>query len=70
MGQMLIRTILDSDHATLVGAVERSGHAWIGQDVGTVIGVPALGVEVTDQPLDAFAKAQAVIDFTAPEATL
>jgi 4-hydroxy-tetrahydrodipicolinate reductase len=70
MGQMLIRSIQDSDQARLVGAVERKGHAWIGQDVGTAMGGPALGLTVTDEPLEAFASAQAVIDFTAPEATL
>ncbi|MCA0873602.1 4-hydroxy-tetrahydrodipicolinate reductase [Seohaeicola saemankumensis] len=70
MGQMLIRTITESDKAHLVGAVERPGHDWVGQDVGTAMGGPALGVTVTDQPLDAFAKAQAIVDFTAPAATL
>ncbi|WP_204112800.1 4-hydroxy-tetrahydrodipicolinate reductase [Shimia biformata] len=70
MGQMLIRTVLDSDKARLVGAIERSGHAWVGRDLGEVMGGAALGVTVTDDPLEAFATAQAVIDFTAPEATL
>ncbi len=70
MGQMLIRTIAESDRAQLVGAVEREGHAWVGQDVGAAMGGPELGLTVTDDPLTAFAQAQAVIDFTAPEATL
>lgn len=70
MGQMLIRTITESDKAQLVGAVERKGHDWIGQDVGVAMGGAALGVAVTDDPLEAFARAQAVIDFTAPAATL
>ena len=70
MGQMLIRTVLDSDKARLVGVVERSGHAWVGQDVGEAMGGAAIGVSVTDDALEAFSKAQAVIDFTAPEATL
>lgn len=70
MGQMLIRTVLESDRARLVGVVERSGHAWVGQDVGEAMGSAAVGVTVTDDALEAFAKAQAVIDFTAPEATL
>lgn len=70
MGQMLIKTITDGDQARLVGAVERAGHDWIGQDVGTAMGGQPLGVTVTDDPLEAFAQAQAVIDFTAPEATL
>ncbi len=70
MGQMLIRTVSESDKARLVGAVERKGHDWIGQDVGTAMGGAALGVTVTDDPLEAFATAQAVIDFTAPDATV
>jgi 4-hydroxy-tetrahydrodipicolinate reductase len=70
MGQMLIKTVLDSDKATLVGAVERGGHDWVGRDVGEAMGGVPVGVTVTDDALEAFSKAQAVIDFTAPEATL
>lgn len=70
MGQMLSRLITDSDKARLVGAVERTGHPWIGQDLGTAMGGTRLGVTVTDDPLEAFAQAQGVIDFTAPAATL
>lgn len=70
MGRMLIETINASDKARLVGAVERSGHPWVGQDVGEAMGGAGLGVTVLDDPLEAFAKAQAVVDFTAPEATL
>jgi 4-hydroxy-tetrahydrodipicolinate reductase len=70
MGQMLINTVIASDKVALVGAVERSGHDWVGQDVGLAMGGSALGVTVSDDPLEAFASAQAVIDFTAPEATL
>jgi len=70
MGQMLIQTIQDSDRARLSGAVERKGHSWVGQDVGSAMGGAPLGVTVADDPLEAFATAQAVIDFTAPAATL
>lgn len=70
MGQMLLKSVLASDKARLVGAVERAGHGWIGQDVGLAMGGPATGVMVTDDPLAAFAQAQAVIDFTAPAATV
>ncbi len=70
MGQMLIRTVLESDRARLVGALERPGHEWIGRDVGEAMGGAALGLRVSDDPLEAFARAQAVLDFTAPEATV
>ena len=70
MGQMLISTINASDRARLVGAVARVGHAWIGRDLGEAMGGAASGIIVTDDPLEAFASAQAVIDFTSPAATV
>jgi 4-hydroxy-tetrahydrodipicolinate reductase len=70
MGQTLIRLTGASDKLRLVGCLERAGHPWIGEDVGTAMGGAALGVKVTDDPLEAFAKAQAVVDFTAPAATV
>lgn len=70
MGQMLIKTVLESDKAKLVGVLERAGHDWVGRDVGECMGGAAVGVAVTDDALEVFSKAQAVIDFTAPEATV
>ncbi len=70
MGQMLIKTVIASDKARLVGAVERAGHEWVGRDIGEAMGGSPVGVLVSDQPQDAFANAQAVIDFTAPAATI
>lgn len=70
MGQMLVKLVSESPAARLVGALERSGHDWIGQDIGEAMGGSALGVEVTDDALEVMAKAQAVIDFTAPAATV
>ncbi|MEY1557705.1 4-hydroxy-tetrahydrodipicolinate reductase [Yoonia sp. R2331] len=70
MGQTLIKLIAESDKARLVGALERPGHAWVGQDAGTAMGGQPVGVTVTDDPLPAFAQAQAVIDFTSPAATV
>ena len=63
MGQSLIAAILASDKCHLVGALERPGHDWIGREIGG-------GIRVTDDPLEVFARCQAVIDFTAPAATV
>ncbi|MFM7655229.1 MAG: 4-hydroxy-tetrahydrodipicolinate reductase [Paracoccaceae bacterium] len=70
MGQMLVKTVLASDKARLVACIERPGNPWLGRDVGEAMGGVPLGVIVTDDPLPAFAQAQAVIDFTAPAATV
>ena len=70
MGQTLIRLVQASDKLRLVGCVERPGNPWIGRDVGEAMGGSPAGVKVTDDALEAFAKAQAVVDFTSPAATV
>ena len=70
MGQMLINQVVGSDRVVLGGAIEREGHAWIGRDVGEAMGGAALGVIVTHDAQVAIAQANAVIDFTAPSATV
>ena len=70
MGQMLIRTVVASERARLVGAIERKGHSWVGKDIGVAMGGAALDVAVSDDPLEVIAHAHAVIDFTAPAASV
>lgn len=69
MGRMLVAGLPGHGGLRLAGAVERAGHAWIGQDVGVAMGGAPMGVTVTDDPLEAFATAQGVVDFTSPDAT-
>ncbi|UWF67716.1 MULTISPECIES: 4-hydroxy-tetrahydrodipicolinate reductase [unclassified Brucella] len=70
MGQTLIRTIQSIEGAKLVGAIERSGSPFLGKDAGEVTGIGTLGVAITDDPLPVFAKAQGVLDFTSPAASV
>lgn len=70
MGQILVKTVLASEKATLAGVIERPGHDWVGKDIGVCMGSGATGAIVTDEPLDVFAKSQAVIDFTTPDTTV
>lgn len=70
MGQTLIRLISEGDQARLAGATDRPGSPWIGRDVGEAMGGAPTGIIVTDDPIEAIAGAQAVIDFTSPAATV
>ncbi len=70
MGRMLIREVAENPAVRLVAALERPGHDWLGRDAGELAGLGALGVPVTDDPLEAIAGAQAVLDFTAPAASV
>lgn len=69
MGRMLIRAVAEAEGCTLAGAIEREGSAALGQDAGTLAGLPPLGVNVTDDPLPVFAAAEGVLDFSTPAAT-
>ncbi len=70
MGQMLIKTIAERDDAVLSGAIERPDSAALGRDAGEAAGWGPLGVAITDDLLSALLKADGVIDFTAPAATV
>ncbi|WP_193143179.1 4-hydroxy-tetrahydrodipicolinate reductase [Meridianimarinicoccus sp. MJW13] len=70
MGRMLVQTVQDNPKTHLSGAVERPGHDWIGRDLGEAMGGAATGVVVTGDAAAALDRADAVIDFTAPAATV
>ncbi len=70
MGRMLVQVITASDKARLGGALERAGHPWIGRDLGEAMGVAANGVIVSDDAATTLQGMQAVIDFTAPAASV
>lgn len=70
MGQTLIRTVADIAGARIVGAVERSGSPMLGRDAGEIAGVGTSGVIIGDDPLPIFAKADGVLDFSIPAATV
>ncbi len=70
MGRTLVRAVSENPDTVLHAAIEREGSPAIGQDSGLVAGVPANGIPVTSDALTAFVRAQGVLDFTAPAATL
>ena len=70
MGRMIVRAIHENEGASLVGAIEKEGHNWIGQDVGKLISGKENGIFVSDQPHDAILKSQAIIDFSHPDVSV
>jgi 4-hydroxy-tetrahydrodipicolinate reductase len=70
MGRNLIRAIAENGNAELAGALEREGSPQVGADCGTLAGLEANGIAVADTMDAAFANADAILDFTAPAATV
>jgi 4-hydroxy-tetrahydrodipicolinate reductase len=70
MGRELIRAVRSRDDCVLAGAIEQPGSLALGQDAGLLAGLGKLGVTITDDPLELLAKVDAVLDFTAPAASV
>lgn len=69
MGRMLVAQILETDGADLAGGTEYDGSPFLGQDVSVLAGAEPSGLLVNSDPASLFQAADAVIDFTLPEAT-
>jgi len=70
MGRALTRAVLAEPGMRLVGALDRPEADVQGEDAGLLAGAGACDVAVSTDPVAVFANADAVLDFTAPEATL
>jgi 4-hydroxy-tetrahydrodipicolinate reductase len=70
MGQTLVRLVTETPGCVVSGAIERAGAPTLGRDAGELAGVGALGVTISDDPLEAFAKADGVLDFSVPAASV
>ncbi len=70
MGRTLVRVVSATPGVTLVGAIDRPGTPEIGQDSGLLAGLAPNGIALTDEPVAVFARADGVLDFTVPAATV
>jgi len=72
MGSRIINVLSTAEGIRLSAAVERKGHALIGQDACSAAGLPSGGVLtlITDDLGAALKAADVLIDFTLPEASL
>jgi 4-hydroxy-tetrahydrodipicolinate reductase len=67
MGREVCRAAIEDESFELVGGVVEPGAEEVGTDLGEICGMGRLGVPATTHPPDA---AEALIEFTTPEATV
>src|SRR5947209_2018170 len=70
MGRTLVRAISESPGLVLAGATEATGSPFVGDDSGVLAGLPANRVPLVSEVNPLVIGADAIIDFTAPAATL
>jgi 4-hydroxy-tetrahydrodipicolinate reductase len=70
MGRTLIRAIAEAKGLALAGALEDARSALLGQDSGVLAGLPANGIALVADVKPLLAKADGIVDFTAPQASV
>ncbi|MFA5949183.1 MAG: 4-hydroxy-tetrahydrodipicolinate reductase [Hyphomicrobium sp.] len=70
MGRELVQAVHDAEGCVLAGGIEPIGSPHVGADLGTLAGLPPLGILVTTDPVELAARVDGVIDFTVPKATV
>jgi 4-hydroxy-tetrahydrodipicolinate reductase len=70
MGRTLVRAIADTRNMQVAGALEGAGSPHLGQDAGALAGLGDNGVKLKADAALLLDKADGIIDFTAPAATV
>ncbi len=70
MGRANLAAVRDADGLVLHGAIDRAGADSLGKDIGVLAGGEPLGITATDDAEKALEGADALIDFTAPAASI
>jgi 4-hydroxy-tetrahydrodipicolinate reductase len=70
MGRTLIKAIADTKGVVLAGALEDAGSPLIGRDAGTLAGLGENHVALTGDAAALIDKADGIVDFTVPAATV
>ncbi|MAL79365.1 MAG: 4-hydroxy-tetrahydrodipicolinate reductase [Sneathiella sp.] len=70
MGRMLVKQVSETAGCVISGGTEPAGSPFAGKDITALAGLDASGILIGEDPAALFETADAVIDFTAPEATI
>jgi 4-hydroxy-tetrahydrodipicolinate reductase len=70
MGRVNMNVFNDDKDVNIVGAIEGKESSYIGRDAGIVAGTDKIDIKITSDLEEVIEKADVVVDFTNPEATL
>lgn len=70
MGRTLVKAMADAKGFALAGAVETAGSPLLGQDAGVLAGLTPNNIKLSADLKPLLANADAIIDFTAPSASV
>lgn len=69
MGRRITALSKEYEDLQLTGAFEKKGHEDIGTDIGTLVGIGAVGIPLSEKIDDVIEKVDLIIDFTSVDST-
>jgi 4-hydroxy-tetrahydrodipicolinate reductase len=70
MGRELVKAVHATPGCVVAGGTASPSSSALGQDLGAMAGIGSLGIRITDDPLELIAGVDAILDFTAPQASV
>jgi 4-hydroxy-tetrahydrodipicolinate reductase len=70
LGRELVKAVHATPGCVAAGGTAPPGSSDLGQDLGELAGIGSLGIRITDDPLELIAGVDAILDFTAPQASV
>ncbi len=70
MGRALLNAVHENPNAVIAGGIEPDGHEALGSDLGVLAGIGEIGVSLTSDALELCTQVDAILDFTAPKASV
>jgi 4-hydroxy-tetrahydrodipicolinate reductase len=70
MGRELVKAVHATPGCVVAGGTASPSSSALGQDLGDMAGIGSLGIRITDDPLELIAGVDAILDFTAPQASV
>ena len=70
MGRELVRAVHATPGCVIAGGTEPHGSSALGQDLGLLAGIGSVGIRITDNARELVAAVDAILDFTAPPASV
>ena len=70
MGRLIFLELTKNRSFKIVSGSEKKASSYIGKDIGKVLGIKKIGINISDNPAVLFSNVDVVIDFTSPKAVM
>ena len=70
MGRLIFAELVKNRSFKVISGSEKKSNAYIGKDIGNVLGTKKIGILISVDPVVLFSNVDVVVDFTSPKAVM